>query len=486
MATKDKAAPTVRDIVTRLIEAAKGDTLCWDLHLRRAAVHLAPVFSRDLYQLLRHGDTAVAEAMRAGSRALNRNDWKEVKEMAAKARDLRRAQAERTADMKLGEMVYEVAEVPVDPFSPGFDQLLGGSLEALKAKRDKLVGVLRELEQMDPAEGAFYAGRRAELEKLPLSLQEIRVAEGAPDPSALRREAAMLLDRGDLDQLARIADEIMAAEKAARAPALSEGPQRKVPAAPSRRAARSRETAPRVPEDAVSKALKLGFALDFHEPNIEVADFIARNAWYPTFSGEGLSVAGPRASEDPETLAFMRDAPEAMRGPLREIFARFALHPYVTSGGTRYLPRLDGEWLLVEDFSETKVPDGPSPLLDALNLPRRRGLARSTIEQALLDRGANVVEESLGLDPRAYRMICIPVDAYTNLGQRRGWGAQACWTHFDGYQVLPKGGQRALVGGDVRFGGLLDLCSISRLDEREGMILRLAVVQRERMAVARA
>jgi hypothetical protein len=83
-------------------------------------------------------------------------------------------------------------------------------------------------------------------------------------------------------------------------------------------------------------------------------------------------------------------------------------------------------------------------------------------------------------------MICIPVDVYTYLGQRRGWGAQPCWTHFDGYQVLLKGGQRALVGGDVRFGGLLDLCSISSTDEREGMILRLAVVHRERMAIQRS
>jgi hypothetical protein len=53
----------------------------------------------------------------------------------------------------------------------------------------------------------------------------------------------------------------------------------------------------------------------------------------------------------------------------------------------------------------------------------------------------------------------------------------------DGYQLLKGGRMRALVAGDVRFGGLFDLCSISQIDERENVLVRFAVVHRERLLV---
>ena len=46
------------------------------------------------------------------------------------------------------------------------------------------------------------------------------------------------------------------------------------------------------------------------------------------------------------------------------------------------------------------------------------------------------------------------------LGEAEGWGRQPFWTHFDGYLVMADGRLRALVGGDVRFGGLYDVLGI--------------------------
>ena len=57
------------------------------------------------------------------------------------------------------------------------------------------------------------------------------------------------------------------------------------------------------------------------------------------------------------------------------------------------------------------------------------------------------------------------------------------WTHFDGYQIWKAGRLRALVGGDARYGGRHHICSIGCDDEREEVIVRLAVVQRERFVV---
>jgi hypothetical protein len=40
---------------------------------------------------------------------------------------------------------------------------------------------------------------------------------------------------------------------------------------------------------------------------------------------------------------------------------------------------------------------------------------------------------------------------------------------------------RALVGGNARYGGVADLCSISRGDARENTVVRFAVIRRERL-----
>jgi hypothetical protein len=49
--------------------------------------------------------------------------------------------------------------------------------------------------------------------------------------------------------------------------------------------------------------------------------------------------------------------------------------------------------------------------------------------------------------------------------------------------VMKGGRLRALVGGNARFGGLADLCSISPADARENTVARFAVVRRDRLGV---
>jgi len=88
----------------------------------------------------------------------------------------------------------------------------------------------------------------------------------------------------------------------------------------------------------------------------------------------------------------------------------------------------------------------------------------------------------MGLDPRAFRIVCVPPDVYMGVGPSRGWGTREEWTHFDGYQVREKERLLALVGGNARFGGIADLCGISPSDARDNTVVRLAVVRRERLA----
>ena len=63
---------------------------------------------------------------------------------------------------------------------------------------------------------------------------------------------------------------------------------------------------------------------------------------------------------------------------------------------------------------------------------------------------------------------------------RGPWHQLAMRFAIDGYQVLKNGGLRALVGGDVRHGGLSDLVSLAITDQRECVIARFAVIRRAR------
>src|SRR5262249_52988222 len=168
---------------------------------------------------------------------------------------------------------------------------------------------------------------------------------------------------------------------------------------------------------------------------------------------------------------------------VRDAIEFYLLNPFVTSGGTRYHPCLVVEDLLVEDFPEPErrqeIPG--SPLLSALGIDSRRDVSRTAVETALHQNGPRIVEDELGLDPVAFRLVAIPADIYTHLGPDRGWGQQEIWTHFDGYQVREDGKLHALAGGDKRFGGTHDVVSFHPSYTNDKIIARFAVVQRKRM-----
>jgi hypothetical protein len=219
---------------------------------------------------------------------------------------------------------------------------------------------------------------------------------------------------------------------------------------------------------------------EFSSMPTAVAEFLQRYAWQPEVKAEEAAKDGVVHLRERLKDA---DLPKETAEPLFEMLALLALHPYVTSAGTRYLSSGVGEFVLLETFpEEEKAPAEESPLLKALELPRRSALSRLEIEEALLRRGIKVVREQLGLDPQVFRLVLVPPDVYTRVGFQKGWGKQQRWTHVDGYQVVRGGRLRALVAGDVRYGGIFDLCSLGSDDERDRVVARFAVVRRERMA----
>src|SRR5262249_58220058 len=121
----------------------------------------------------------------------------------------------------------------------------------------------------------------------------------------------------------------------------------------------------------------------------------------------------------------------SIAGVRAETVSLFALHLFVNSAGIRYLPMLsEHEFVLLETHAEGD--DAPSGLLRALGLERRRAVARDEIELALLRRGGDVVGR-VGLDPHAFRIVCVPPHGYMCVVPCRGWGPREERTHFDSY-----------------------------------------------------
>ncbi len=239
-----------------------------------------------------------------------------------------------------------------------------------------------------------------------------------------------------------------------------------------------------IPESGVSRAAALGLerveatAVESSLASA-VSDFLERYAIAASPAAfERASDGIAQITLATEGVGLPREAAETLAGNL----SLLALHLTVNSAGLRYVPlSAPREPVLIESHPEGD--ERVTPLLRELGFDRRRALARDDVETALLKHGARVLVDHLGLDALAFRLVCIPADLYARIGRERGWGMREEWTHFDGYQVLTGGRLRALVGGNARFGGLFDVCSISRDDARENTLVRFAVVRRDRLGV---
>jgi hypothetical protein len=470
-------------VVRHLMVAAEQDTVFRDLYLQRAALRLEPLISKAQYDRLKTQPAQLEQLTQETRRAVAQQDWNRVQELATEVSALKGPSSATQADLELADKVYGGSEVVIDPFSWALDALLGRSGQSKTALRDQLVEALSALEQEEQEWAALFAARRGYFAKLQIAEgRQAGAAAGKDDVGRLQQKAAEAAERGDAEELKRIAQEMLKARpaKTADAPAV----ERMAPS--GLQPAYSPELGQPFPDASIERGGKLGLAhiqlkLKYPELSQHAAVTFDRYGWHPSFPAQEVARNGESYLRP---LIERAAVPQELVDPFLEAAMLFALHPFVNSGGVRYFPLFpDAEFALVEDFPEDAVPAEPSELLKALGLGRRAGLSRLEIEMRLREQGSTVVRERLGLDPVKFRLVCIPYDLYTRLGQDRNWGQQPRWTHVDGYQLVKGGRMRALVAGDVRYGGLFDLCSISQIDERESVLSRFAVIHRERLMV---
>jgi hypothetical protein len=366
--------------------------------------------------------------------------------------------------------------VVLDPLSPGlFSKRWPGAAQA----RAEVSAALAELARDDPEARELYASRQRALEALALPGA---AAPGAPSGEVsagnVELQALQALERGDAVALQGLADSMLGRQAGAKQAGEESGTT-----------AHGAIAVPKVlgepfPEGCLPRAKALGLegietALMSPAVASAVADFVEQYALAASPAVHDRAHDGvARLAGAAEEVAIPRD----VAAIFAETISLFALHLYVNSAGVRYVPLpAPRETLLVESHADGD--EVVTPLLRELGLDRRRGVSRDDIEDRLQKNGTRVLVEQLGLDPLAFRIVCVPPDVFVRVGRDRGWGQRPEWTHFDGYQIMKGGRLRALVGGNAKFGGLFDLCSISRDDGRENTVVRFAVIRRERLGV---
>jgi hypothetical protein len=462
--------------ITRLVVAADGDTLYRDVYLRRAAELLAPIVSEARYESALTTREQLNTLVVQARAAVARQDWVQVREVGTRAAELRRSlDGEQTA-LAAADAVYAAPAVLLDPLSPGIP-ILSQRWTSPAQVRQEVSGVLAELARVDAAAGQLYTARKGAIDALVVPGAST-AGEGEASNASVEQQALQALERGDVAAVQALADGMLGHTSGAPRPS-ADGTQ----------TAHARLIVPAVlgeplPEPCLSRAKTLGLeAVETTPLSPDLATpltaFIEQHALgasaavheRATDGVARLAVAAAKVAVPPEVAAMFADT-----------ISQFALHVFVNSAGIRYVPvPADHEWLLIESHAEGD--EAATPLLRELRLERRHGIARNDIEARLRAHGARVLVDHLGLDPDGFRLVCVPPDLYMRLGRERGWGRREEWTHFDGYQLVAGGRLRALVGGNARYGGLFDLCSISRDDARDITVVRFAVVRRERLGL---
>jgi len=165
--TKETTRPDTLQILSQLLEAGKTDTVYRDLYLQRARAFFASLLPYPEYLRLEQEKVSIDNLLRQNRAAVEHEEWSKVRELSSRIRTLRRLVEEKRPLLELGQAIYAGSEVPLDPFSPGFQSLFAASGQELIEAQARVVEHLTALEKDDPAWHSFYEGRRAYFQPSP-------------------------------------------------------------------------------------------------------------------------------------------------------------------------------------------------------------------------------------------------------------------------------------------------------------------------------
>lgn len=457
------------ELVQMLIDTGKVDTVYRDIYLERARSILSAALTREDYHDFLKQRERMSKLPKRISSAMEKNDWSTVKDLSRWMGELQKWLEKNQNIYELGREVYDISNIVINPFSPGFNHIAGIPAGDLPAFRDQVDKQLITIMQQDPDYEKFYSSRRIAFGSM--SFHGIRDLESDNidlGENELQVRAEQALYGGDMELLEDIAELLLkkksVGNKLFEIESFNEITEESLP-----------ERLFTFTKQTLSKAGHLGLIAARVEKSPDYAS-LCHFAIHPMFD-EKHNIAWDNLKMGNQ------DIPEG----LKKCLELHATHTFINSGGTAHFPDFASEDFLVEDFPEQPVSNEypQTELLSMLGLDNRKALSRIDIEQSLFRYGPRIVREELELDPEYFRLVCIPSDLYSRLGDKFNWGRQEIWTHFDGYEISRSGKFNALAGGDIRFGGRFDLVNIGREYESDRVIARFAVVQRKRMELGK-
>jgi hypothetical protein len=456
-------------LISGLIEISGVDTVYRDVYLQRVRHLIAKELPRESYLEFTKEQELVLYLNQKIRSAMNEEDWNKVKELSERMLIVQKKLETNHTLIRHGKSIYDFPGIAIDEFSPGLQSFAAAKSSDLAAIKKDISQKLAETEKEDPSMKNFYRTRKTAFEGISIRIpkKDQSIFSGMT-PDQIHDEALRALNKGDMERLEKLADSFIKKSSGSKGSSQEglfvTGDESKIP-----------DRFYKFEESTLEKAKNLGLSAEHVDAEREYAKIYRRFAWHPMVGEEDKVHAG---GAQVTHIPIDEDIPE----PMKHRIELHALHPFINSGGARYLPDMVEEDFLVEEFPDPSQGEQPpmTGLLSALGFEKRRGLARIQIEKALFDHGPEIIKE-LGLEVEDFCLICIPADLHLRLGQRLGWGNQKVWTHFDGYKVMKEGKFMALAGGDVQFGGVYDLVTIGREYESDRVIARFAVIQRKRM-----
>lgn len=460
-----RPAETTLQAVEILTELRTIDWSFADLLLDRAAAFLSPLCNRERFEEMKRRRELLDEAALHLQRALEVADWDRAQNLASDAKALQALVSDSSRLFGVAASVYQPR-----PLAGTTSLLALAGIGAVPASRllsdvTRAVKMFRTLADLDPSLSDLYA-RRADHYSC-LALEDgttSAVRSGSEDLIPALRAAAETRDFARVASLAKTAaEEHRDVLGRVRAPRPSEAVERRL-------------SAP-LPDGAVEAAAQLGL-----EPVslCAVPDFNAYLGCSCSERAELLDSELQPGQRPSGTCTCGHPCPPTLRPTLKDNLDLLMGHVFVSGAGARYLPWFGAERLFVETFADASQPASRA-LLDRLALPARVGVSRVAVDDAIEKGGPGLCRE-IGLDPLEFRLVCIPFDAFVRLAPERGWATRQHWTHFDGYQVTHELKLLGLVGGDVRYGGADDFCSVGREYQSDRLGLRVAIVRRDRLS----
>src|SRR6478672_8177679 len=146
--------------ISLLLEISRLDPLYGDLYFQRAHQLIEPLLSQSAYARIKQGLTSIVLVEGQLRAAVELGEWSRAREMTERIRGIQGAAAASAEWMKYAEALYDgAADIPIDPFSPGFHVFAGCSGQRLQEWQDRAIAILSTLRRTDDSKKDFYARR---------------------------------------------------------------------------------------------------------------------------------------------------------------------------------------------------------------------------------------------------------------------------------------------------------------------------------------